>query len=105
MKIQEYNNQKGSYYFFCPACKEYHTVHTFKPHRNGLRFQLQGDVNNPTFVPNNQPIERTIESFNKNLHTDPHYTCLSLIRSGWITFLSNSTHALAGQKVLLPELK
>lgn len=105
MKIQEYNNNKGSFYFFCPGCQEFHTVHTLQAHRDGRRFQLQGTVDNPTFVPNNQPIERTIEKYNKNLHTHSNYICLSIIRAGWITFLANSTHALAGQKVQLPDLK
>jgi hypothetical protein len=105
MKIQEYNNQKGVFYFHCPACREFHSVYTNKLHRNGLKFELQGDVDNPTFVPIAQPIERTIESFNKSVHTDiPGYTCLSIIRAGFIRYLPQCTHSLAGQQVELPQL-
>ena|ERR1700684_317 len=106
MKIQEYSKSKGRYYFFCPGCREFHSVNTVTAHRDGLKFQLQGDKNNPTFVPLNQVIERTIESFNKSLHaTNPGHVCLSVIRTGHIRFLGSCTHTLAGQMVPLPDLK
>jgi hypothetical protein len=108
MKVQEYAKQKGTYYFFCPACKEFHTVHTINTvtgHRNGLKFELQGTKDNPTFVPIGQPIERTIEKFNKSLHASrTDYVCVSIIRSGTIRFLPQSTHWLSGQIVPLPDL-
>jgi hypothetical protein len=106
MKIQEYKNQKNSYYFFCPGCNEFHSVRTTTPHNDGLKFELQGNKENPTFVPIAQPIPRTIEKFNKSTHDSiPGYTCLSIIRSGHIRFLPQSTHLLAGQQVELPELR
>lgn len=106
MKIQEYKNQSGVFYFFCPACKEFHSVPTNTAHRNGLKFELQGNKENPTFVPIAQPIERTIEKFNKSVHDKVSgYTCLSIIRSGTIRFLPQSTHLLSGQQVELPDLK
>lgn len=79
--------------FRCPGCKSGHTVRV-----QGVgKWGWNGDVCRPTLTPSvfvNAP--------------GPYFTasapsCHSFVRDGQIQFLSDCSHALAGQTVPLPE--
>lgn len=72
--------------FYCPGCNRRHTVTN--------EWEFDGNYDAPTFSPSvltwGSPWE--------------NYRCHSFVRNGSIEFLSDCTHALAGQTVALPPL-
>jgi hypothetical protein len=74
-------------YFLCPGCRVTHGISTAPG-----RWAFNGDVERPTISPSVlctwPPLPRR---------------CHSFVRDGRIEFLSDCTHALAGQSVELPE--
>lgn len=78
---------KGVFYrwlIFCPGCECAHAMDT--------RWTFNGDFERPTFTPS-----ISIKGDDKSP------TCHSHVRDGRIQFLADSTHALAGQTVDLPD--
>lgn len=74
---------------FCPGCNETH-------HMGANIHKWNGSVSHPTFTPSilwHCPNHKGVEN----------YTCHSFVNDGRIQFLGDSTHALAGQTVELPE--
>lgn len=91
----------GSHYgyrFHCPGCDDKHVIPT-KPHERGWDFS--GTVERPTFSPSIHvyPSKKGVDG--KIVDTP---RCHSFVRDGRIEFLAESTHALAGQTVDLPEI-
>lgn len=87
-----------AYIFECPGCGDSHEV-AVKPYKNaqGASWDFNGDTNKPTFSPSiNARIERTKLGL-------PDKICHSWITDGWIMFVVDSTHQLAGRKVRLPD--
>lgn len=84
-KIAKINNKDGStwYGFFCPGCE---CGHHFT---NGWTFN--GDMEKPTVSPS------LLTNANLDCPTEPR--CHLFIKDGRIEFLSDCTHALAGQTV------
>lgn len=72
-------------YFHCPGCDSVHGV-------DSTRWTFNGDANRPTISP----------SILCTWQPRPD-RCHSFVRDGRIEFLSDCTHALAGQTVDLPE--
>ena len=66
--------------FYCPACKEYHTV-------NIKGWNFNGDYDKPTFSPS------VLVTWGDNRR------CHSFIRDGEIQYLADCTHELVGQTV------
>jgi hypothetical protein len=79
--------------FECPGCKFGHAVHTEKPNESGAKWTWNGSWDAPTFSPSVFSNPQSLGEYPK---------CHSFIRDGKIQFLSDSTHALAGQTVELP---
>ena len=65
------------------------------------RWSFNGDMENPTFGPS--VLSRWNEWQGEGVPAKTH-VCHSFIRGGRIEFLSDSTHALAGNTVDLPEI-
>lgn len=85
--------------FHCPGCKTQHGVWTDKPASNGARWSWNGDMERPTFSPS---LLITVEWREADgMHRQ---VCHSFVREGQIQFLSDCTHALAGQTVPLQPL-
>lgn len=101
----------------CPGCGDDHVLPTTAGH--GAQWSWNGDLARPTFNPS-----LLVRSGHYARHHEPGdscwctyvpangkpspfscYTCHSFIRGGRIQFLSDCTHALAGQTVDLPELE
>lgn len=83
------------YRFDCPGCGEPHQVPTVGPKAWGFN----GDVSRPTFSPSILVTWRHHDGEETHEHT-----CHSFVRDGRIEFLSDCSHALAGQTVDLPEV-
>jgi len=89
--------QDGYIVFYCPGCKTLHTVPV--EHRNLKQplWQFNGDLAKPTLSPS-----VLVTSLQGKAYEQAR--CHSFVRDGHIEFLSDCTHALAGQTVELPEL-
>jgi hypothetical protein len=81
----------------CPACGYGHLFRTV-PHENLPVWSFNGDRDKPTFSPS--------MLVNSRAHvTNPSaILCHSFVREGRIEFLSDCSHAMAGQTVELPEI-
>lgn len=105
----------GALTFWCPGCKDYHTVrHGTGP---GPRWGWNGNADAPTFTPSvlvrsghNVPgcdPEFCWCTYNAEHPDDPAPfacgICHSFVTDGQIQFLSDSTHELAGQTVPIPD--
>ena len=95
--------------FWCPGCDEMHIVRV-APHPHAWGFNGNGDA--PTFTPSvlvqgtkrmtDDEHARAMAGEELNL---PKTVCHSFVTDGCIQFLSDCTHALAGQTVPLPDLR
>ena len=79
-----------AYVFDCPGCECPHVVYP--------SWQFNGDLERPTFTPS-LLVNGTDGYLNPAMPR-----CHSFIRDGTIQFLGDSTHALAGQTVDLPDI-
>lgn len=90
---------------WCPGCNDWHHFAVDNPFRNGARWTWNGDVNAPTFEPSMNirigPMPAVPEG---RPDAGQIKVCHYFLRNGQIEFLSDCTHALAGQTVPLPDL-
>lgn len=106
--------------FYCPGCKDYHTV-AVSVTQSPAKWGYNGDPEKPTFTPSIlvrgghyapsfKPGDRCwcIYNAEKRAKGEPEAfacnTCHSFVTAGRIQFLADSTHHLAGQTVDLPDL-
>jgi len=103
----------GRVAFMCPGCHEMHQVTVLEVHEHvGPCWGFNGNGDAPTFTPSIlvqtghfvQP-----EGKHCDRSGDPEWPCdcvccHSFVTDGRIQFLSDCTHALAGQTVDLPDL-
>lgn len=113
VKYASEGNGKRSLIFICPGCGDAHAVPV---EGNGMKWQFNGDLEKPTlspsllfrtghYVPGQENKEHCWCTYNAE-HPDEKApficsVCHSFIRDGKIEFLSDCTHALAGQTVEL----
>lgn len=131
-KFKVVNDAEGRFHgvaFHCPGCNEEHVLPVLwtpegavlSPHTIGVgRWRFNGDLVTPTIDPS--VLVRSghfAQHFNEGgscwceynaVHADNPapfvcYLCHSYVRDGLIEFLPDSTHALAGQTVALPEVE
>jgi hypothetical protein len=95
--------------FWCPGCNEAHRIQHGAG--GGPRWGWNGDVEKPTFTPS------VLVSGVRGLTDDEHaaymrgeglpeptpFACHSFVTDGQIQFLSDCSHAMAGQTVSLPD--
>lgn len=87
--------------FLCPGCEEWHSINIGHPDRP--LWTWNGEVERPTFRPS--ILVRTGQAVDPNWvreDGDPPEVCHSFVTDGRIEFLSDCSHALAGQTVDLP---
>lgn len=87
-----------AYIFDCPGCGDSHEV-AVHPHKNaqGASWLFSGNLDKPTFSPSiNARVKRTELGL-------PDKVCHAWVVDGWIKFVTDSTHQLAGKKVELPD--
>jgi hypothetical protein len=90
------DGQHYGYRFDCPGCGEPHVIPT-KPHERGWDFN--GNEERPTFGPSILVYE--VKAADGSVFSP---RCHSFVRDGRIEYCGDSTHALAGQTVDLPEI-
>lgn len=97
MKLLTVVDTPGIFQFYCPGCKNHHGIYTKEFPHEGPKWEFNGDMDKPTFSP--------------SLRIQNHYgienklrMCHSFIRNGSIEFLSDCTHELAGQTVIMEEV-
>lgn len=87
--------------FYCPGCEENHQIDVAK-------WGFNNDYDKPTFTPS------YLTWVDANPKTDPKYDngkyfngfrCHSFITDGYIQYLDDCTHKLAGVTVKLPKLR
>lgn len=82
---------------WCPACKVMHDFAVEQPFRNGARWTFNGNGDLPTFSPS---MNIAVGPYDGGKIDRCHY----FLRNGRIEFLGDSTHAMAGQTVDLPDV-
>lgn|SRR5574343_92638 len=88
--VEKIDGKEGLYLVECPGCKMAHAIHTAR--YSSPRWEFDGNMESPTFSPS--ILVRWDEG------TPPVYhVCHSYIIKGQWQFLSDCTHALAGQTV------
>lgn len=96
MKAVPYSDNSG-HLIFCPACE---CAHKF----DAKRWSFNGDTEKPTFSPS-MLVRGSLRAGILSDDSDSLYgTCHSFVRDGKIEFLSDCTHAMAGQTVDLPDV-
>ena len=99
-EITHKGQPSGNWMFFCPGCKCGHSIRTGPS--TGPRWSFNGDLIAPTIEPS---VLVTGSVTNAETGEDVHdMRCHSFVREGQIQFLSDCTHALAGQTVPLQPL-
>lgn len=97
----------GRLSFHCPGCNTRHVV-TIRGEVSGTAWDWNSSLEKPTLSPSvlvtwYKPSDNDDEF--DDATKDVKMTCHSFVRDGRIEFLSDCTHALAGQTVDLPELE
>jgi hypothetical protein len=106
----------GGVVYFCPGCDD---VHQINSHRTGPQWTFNGNYEKPTFSPSvlyttghyvtgesGKTCWCTFEARYpeyKGRKNPKCYRCHSWVRDGMIQYLADSTHALAGRTVPVPE--
>jgi hypothetical protein len=103
----------GTLLFRCPGCGTFHNVNTGR-RATGPRWNYNGDPDKPTFKPSvlvrtghYVPGEAAAGWCEHSGGDDPCdcVVCHSFVTDGWIQFLRDCTHGLAGQMVELPDIR
>ena len=81
--------------FWCPGCDSAHVVAVGQS-----KWSWDGNVDAPTISPS---ILVTYDGADAGQNDAPPSRCHSFVRDGQIEFCSDSTHALSGQTVPLPD--
>ena len=90
MKVRIQKHGRTYYTFYCPGCNDSHMIND--------TWGFNGDVDKPTFTP-------SVFVHGHKRHEQPDSPdCHSFVTDGQIQFLGDSTHALAGQTVPLPNV-
>ena len=97
MKVRVYDGYPAHYVGFkCPGCKNHHVLPTSLEGQDS-KWGFNGDFASPTFSPS--ILQREFDG------DSVIAVCHSFVRNGEIQFLGDCTHALAGQTVVLDEIK
>ncbi len=89
-KVQHFSN--GDLLFWCPGCKDLHSIAVGEPNEKGSKWSWNGDYDNLTVRPS---ILVTAGSSRR---------CHSFITEGVWEFQLDCNHKLAGQKVPMVDL-
>lgn len=115
-RVELFTDRNGVEYagFDCPGCGQPHGPVVSRPAgSNGPLWQWNGDANRPTFTPSLlvrgslPPTQAQVDAYQRGepLPMPVDFVCHSFITDGRIQFLSDCSHALAGQTVDLPEVE
>ncbi len=88
--------------FKCPGCGLYHDI-LFEG-SEGQIWEFDGNIFNPTINPSIKSVMEIRGDEDKNYKRGIHI-CHSFVKSGFIEFLSDCTHSLAGKTIPLPDIE
>lgn len=100
-KIKRINRTDGSLYGFwfqCPGCDDKHVL----PTTGANAWGFNGSLGAPTFTPS--VLVHSHDTLDDNGRKASTPRCHSFVTDGRIQYLSDSTHALRGQTVDLPDV-
>lgn len=97
-KLKLITRTRGTYSFFCPACKRRHLVFTAQEGYEHVKWDWDGDLNKPTITPS------ILINPQGKKHVPYIPVCHLFITNGMIQYLDDCTHELAGQTVELPDI-
>lgn len=105
-KIVRLNRQYwpgGGFGHWCPGCESGHEITVDNPNASGAKWTFNGDGQSPTFAPsiNIKLNPKDHKHYQPNVASS---VCHYFINAGMIQFCGDSTHALAGKTVPLPEI-
>ena len=92
------NAEGGRLTFWCPGCDGAHQIAVGEG--PGPRWGWNNDVDRPTFTPS---VLVTYDGSDADTPDGIPSVCHSFVTDGQIQFLSDCTHALAGQTVPIPD--
>lgn len=96
---------QNGYAHWCPGCEEMHTIAVDAPNSNGARWRFDGNLEAPSFSPSvNIAWGRLVDPSFVDEEPGDTGRCHYFIRNGQIKFCGDTTHALRGKIVALPEL-
>ena len=97
--------ENGGHSHYCPGCREIHLIPG--------TWTFNGNYNSPSFSPSVKisGVKRVIENgewvggWQTDSNSNPiPYVCHYFLHAGQLNYCADSTHALAGQTVPLPDL-
>lgn len=91
----------GGWEHWCPACKTTHAFATEGQQANGARWTFDGNEDAPTFQPSMNI--RWGKQADERCDVDGGI-CHYILSGGVIQYCPDSTHALSGQSVPLPDI-
>jgi hypothetical protein len=98
-KLKGVSNSEGQrlgYMMECPGCGQWHVIYTEQANDLKARWTFDGNMEKPTFHPS--ILCRWTEG-----KEQVKKVCHFFVRAGKIEFCGDSTHALAGKTVDLPD--
>ena len=104
VKVRESRNSDGTHHtwlWLCPACQ--------CAHQCDDRWKFNGDLQRPSFLPHGTEAGSIlIHAVTHSMPGAPDYEvcrprCHSYVRDGWVRYEPDSSHAMAGTSVELPD--
>jgi hypothetical protein len=94
----------GAYGHWCPGCRQMHVIHVDSPNHCGAQWSFDGNVEARSGAPLVNIFVAWTWSHLEDERGLTDVRCHYSIRAGQIEFCGDSTHALAGKTVPLPDL-
>ena len=102
--------------FKCPGCGGFHDIPVRSASEPGSQWIWNGSVDRPTLTPSVlarsghyiDPGSCWCKYYSEHPEKTPHFKCgicHSFVTDGYIQYLTDCTHALAGQTVALPDIE
>lgn len=92
------------YAHYCPGCMRMHVINVEAPNYSGAKWSFDGNLEAPTFNPSVNYRVNTPD-MGKDYQPDcGSSVCHYFLHGGKIQYCGDTTHALTGQTVPLPEL-
>lgn len=92
------SQEGGLVAYWCQGCESCHSIRVNATDRPSWTWD--GNVDAPTFSPS---VLVTYDGSDVGIDDAPPERCHTFIRGGMVEFLGDSTHALAGQTLPLPD--
>ena len=101
------SEERGGYQHWCPGCERLHYI---RVKGDAPIWSFNGDIDKPTFAPsvrityNGRDAGQVRYDDDGKPHRAPASCCHYFLTGGQLQFCGDSTHALAGRTVDLPDL-